>query len=87
MTAAASSPFMNAMNASRFVVGTIAEQNRILADRGIQIGWDDPARTFRLLDDLREGYEPKLGVAGVDELEGLRDAAALYDLIAERRKY
>lgn len=68
---------------SRFVVGTIAEQNRILADRGIQIGWDDPARTFQLLDDLREGYEPKLGVAGVDELEGLRDAAALYDLAAE----
>ena len=61
-------------------ISALLEQHGVLSDRRIEVARHQPARSFLALDDLRQGNKSELGIAGVDELEGLGDAVALNDL-------
>ena len=74
------------MNAGRCLVRRPAlQQHGILADRRIELLRDQPARPRRRRPvELRQRDEAEFGIAGFDELEGLRDRGALDDLRLQR---
>src|SRR5689334_23522060 len=62
------------------VVSTLLQQHGVLPDRLVEVLGHEPARAGLAAGDLGEGDEAELGVAGVDELERLRDVRALDEL-------
>src|SRR5918996_4062908 len=52
----------------RLAVRALLEQQGVLPDRLVQVGWHFPARPFVRAHDLRARNEAELGVGGLDEL-------------------
>ncbi len=64
----------------------LVEDDRVLLDRVVHLGGDDPGRTagdLAVLVDLRQGDEAQLGIAGGNELIGLGDVLAFDDLVLD----